>query len=266
MSEPAELTWTKPPRIKNRWVRWLIILAVLVYANAAIRSFEIDLLRIARGLEYGYRILLGFLQPDFVSRFDPIVGGVLESLAMTAVATLLGVVMAVPLAFGAARNLSSLPVYIVCRALLMLVRSFHVVVLGILVVVMVGFGPFAGVITLSLASVGFVGKLLAEDVENINEEAVEAVRATGASWLQVVIYAVWPQVVTRFIGLSVYRLDINFRQSTVIGLVGAGGIGAILRTAMGRYDYDTAGAILIIIIAIVFAGEYFSSSVRRRLT
>lgn len=266
MSQPVERTWSKPPVIKNRSIRWLVTIGILTYAVLAIRSFEINISRIARGLQYGVDIVLSFLQPDFVSRFDPIVSGVLESLAMTAVATLIGVILAVPLSLGAARNLSPLPVYIICRTLLMLVRSFHVVVLGILVVVMVGFGPFAGVITLSLASVGFVGKLLAEDVENINKEPLEAARATGASWIQIVIYAVWPQVVTRFIGLSVYRLDINFRQSTVIGLVGAGGIGAILNTAMGRYDYDTAAAILIIIIAIVLAGEYFSSGVRRRLT
>ena len=127
------------------------------------------------------------------------------------------------------------------------------------------FGPFAGVITLMLNSIGFIGKLLAEDIENISSEQIEAIKATGANWFQVVAYGVWPQISTRFIGLSIYRADISFRQSTVIGIVGAGGIGTVLNTAMNRYDYNTAGAILLVIIVLVLVTEYISSNVRRRI-
>ena len=131
---------------------------------------------------------------------------------------------------------------------------------------MFGFGPFAGVLTMIINSIGFIGKLLSEDIENINEETLEAIRATGASWPQLIIFGVWPQISSRFIGLSIYRADMTFRQSTVIGLVGAGGIGAVLNTAMGRYDFNTAAAILIVIIILVLIGEYVSSAIRRRLT
>jgi phosphonate transport system permease protein len=185
---------------------------------------------------------------------------------MTVGATAIGVLLSIPLSLGAASNLSPLPVYLLSRAILVTIRSLHVVVLAILFVIMLGFGPFAGALTLVLNSVGFIGKLLSEEIENIDEESLEAVRATGATWSQVVAYGVWPQVVTRVIGISIYRMDINFRQSTVIGLVGAGGIGAVLDTAMGRYDFSTAGAILIVIIGLVLCGEYFSSAIRRRLT
>jgi phosphonate transport system permease protein len=108
-----------------------------------------------------------------------------------------------------------------------------------------------------------MAKLLAEDIEDINEAQAEAIRATGANWLQVINYGIQPQVLPRLIGLSLYRLDINFRESAVIGIVGAGGIGATLNTAMQRYDYDTAGAILIMIILIVLAAEYTSSHLRK---
>ncbi len=266
MNAQNEVLWTKPPVIESRSLRIGILVVVVVYTLTAVRSFEINPERILRGVERGYQMLTAFLQPDFLARRSHIITGILESVSMTATATLLGVILSVPLSLGAARNLSPLPVYLVCRGILMIVRSLHVVVLAILFVVMVGFGPFAGAITLGLNSVGFLGKLLAEEIENSNEETIEAVRSTGASWLQVVNYAVWPQVVTRFVGLSIYRLDINFRQSTVIGLVGAGGIGAVLDTAMGRYDYNTAAAILLVIIAIVLGGEYVSSSIRRGLT
>jgi phosphonate transport system permease protein len=140
-----------------------------------------------------------------------------------------------------------------------------VVILGIIFVIMFGYGPLAGVLTLIVNGVGFIGKLLAEDIENIQEEQIEAIRATGASWPKIVVYAVWPQVATRFIGLSIYRADISFRQSTIIGIVGAGGIGAVLDTAMGRYDFNTAGAILLVIIIMVLITEYISSSIRRRI-
>lgn len=258
--------WSKPPLIKSRYLRVLISAVILVYVVGAVASFEIDIARIIRGLGRGLEIIGAFLQPDFISRGTEIWEGVMESVAMTVGATAVGVLLSIPLSLGAAHNISPLPVYLLCRAFLVTVRSLHVVVLAILFVIMLGFGPFAGVLTLILNSIGFIGKLLSEDIENINPESLEAVRATGATWPQMVVYSVWPQVVTRFIGIAIYRTDINFRQSTVIGLVGAGGIGAVLNTAMGRYDYNTAAAILIVIIGLVLAGEYISSYIRRRLS
>jgi len=164
---------------------------------------------------------------------------------------------------GAARNIAPLPIYLFCRSIIAISRSFQEVIIAILFVAMFGFGPLAGMITLAFATVGFMAKLLAEDIEDIDERQVEAIRATGASWLQLMNYAVQPQVMPRLIGLSFYRLDINFRESAVIGIVGAGGIGATLNTALARYEYDTAAAILLIIIGIVMIAEYLSSYVRK---
>jgi len=158
-----------------------------------------------------------------------------------------------------------LPLYLVCRSIIALSRTFQEVIIAIFFVAMFGFGPFAGFLTLSFATIGFLAKLLAEDIEDIDWRQVEAVRATGASWAQVVNYAVEPQVMPRLIGLSLYRLDINFRESAVIGIVGAGGIGATLNTAIDRYEYDSAGAILLLIILIVMAAEYGSSHIRGRI-
>jgi len=142
-------------------------------------------------------------------------------------------------------------------------RSLQEIIIAILFVAMFGFGPFAGFLTLSFATIGFLAKLLAEAIEDIDESQAEAVRATGASWPQLVNYAVQPQVMPRLVGLCLYRLDINFRESAVIGIVGAGGIGATLNTAIDRYEFDSAGAILLIIIVIVMAAEYLSGHVRR---
>ena len=120
-----------------------------------------------------------------------------------------------------------------------------------------------GFIALSIATIGFYAKLLAEDIEAMDPGQGEAVRATGASWFQWVNYAIQPQVMPRMIGLAVYRLDINFRESAVVGIVGGGGIGATLLTAFDRYEFDSAAAILLIIIFIVMILEYASGYLRK---
>ena len=121
----------------------------------------------------------------------------------------------------------------------------------------------AGTLALAIHTATVLGKLLSESVENIDEGVVEAIRATGAGWLQWLNYGVQPQVMPRMIGLGLYRFDINFRESAVIGIVGGGGIGATLNTAFDRYEFDSAAAIIIVIIAIVMLCEYGSGYLRR---
>jgi phosphonate transport system permease protein len=179
------------------------------------------------------------------------------------VATVLGIALAIPVGLGAARNIAPRPVYFFCRTIIALSRTFQEIIIAILFVAMVGFGPLAGVFTLAFATIGFMAKLLAEDIEDAQREPMEAIRATGASWLQWIAWSVQPQVMPRLIGLSLYRLDINFRESAVIGIVGAGGIGATLNTSINRYDYDTSAAVLLLIIGIVLMSEYLSGYVRR---
>lgn len=261
-TQPAR-RWSRPPLIKNPWLRWGALLGVVVYLVLALASIEVDPARIAQGWPRTLRLFSDFLRPDFLTRLRDIRTGILESLTMTVVSTAVGVVLAVPFSLGAARNIAPTPVYLVCRGLVILLRTFPEIVIALIFVVMVGFGPLAGVITLTLASVGFIAKLMAEDIEDIDAGQLEAMRATGASWLQTIAYGVVPQVMPRFIGLSAYRLDINFRESAILGIVGAGGIGAVLRTSVQRYDFDTTGAILLTIIGIVFVLELFSGVVRK---
>lgn len=263
--QKVQTTWRKKRKIESPFLRYGILVLVLVYLYLAGKGIQVDSDRVARGLSRVGLLFSGFFQPDFQSRGKYIVEGILESVAMTLASSAFAMVLAIPLALGASRNIVPKWVYLICRVFLMLIRSLHVVILGIIFVIMFGYGPLAGVLTLVVNGVGFIGKLLAEDIENIQEEQLEAIRATGANWLQTVVYAVWPQVSTRFVGLSIYRADISFRQSTVIGIVGAGGIGAVLDTAMGRYDYHTAGAILLVIIIMVLVTEYGSSAIRRRI-
>lgn len=255
--------WRPPHLIRSPRLRWLLGLGAGLYLAFAVGTIEVDWVRLAAGLERGGAFLTAFGRPDFVTHWDDIQAGLIESLTMTVAATVVGIVLSIPVALGAASNLAHPSVYYVCRGIVAASRAFQEIILAILFVAMFGFGPFAGFVTLAFATIGFFAKLLAEDIEAMDPEPAEAIRATGASWLQWINYAVQPQVMPRIIGLSLYRLDINFRESAVVGIVGAGGIGATLNTAFDRYEFDTAAAILLIIIAIVMGAEYLSGVVRR---
>ncbi|MCP1315016.1 MULTISPECIES: phosphonate ABC transporter, permease protein PhnE [unclassified Halomonas] len=255
--------WRRQPFITGAGRRWALAVAVLAYLVLALGSVDVNWARVAEGAGRAVNFLAAFTQPDFTSRQGDIIDGLIESLTMTLTSTVIGVLLAIPVGLGAARNIAPLPIYALCRAIIAVSRTFQEIIIAILFVVMFGFGPLAGMITLAFATIGFMAKLLAEDIEDLNWRQVEAVRATGAGWWQVMNHAIQPQVMPRLIGLSMYRLDINFRESSVIGIVGAGGIGATLNTSLSRYEYGTAAAILLIIIAIVLASEYASSHVRR---
>ena len=265
MTAPAYPTrWRRPPQlIKSPMLRWALAIGAVLYLVLAFGSIEVNWARVSVGIERGQRFIAGFLQPDFTSRWRDISTGLVESLTMTLTSTVVGVLISIPIGIGAARNIAPVWLYTICRGIIAASRALQEIIVAIFFVALFGFGAFAGFLTLSFATIGFIGKLLAEDIEDIDETQAEAIRATGASWLQVINYAIQPQVMPRLIGLSVYRLDINFRESAVIGIVGAGGIGGTLNTALSRYEYDSAGAILIIIIAIVMLSEYLSSILRR---
>jgi phosphonate transport system permease protein len=255
--------WRRPPLIADRKVRWLLIALALAYLIAGAGTVEVNWTRVSEGLARSARFLAGFLVPDFASRSSDILQGMIESITMTVSSTVVGVALSVPFGLGAARNLAPAWLYVCCRAVVAFARAFHEIIVAIFFVAMFGFGPFAGFLTLSLSTIGFLAKLLADDVEEIDPAQVEAIRATGAGFWQVIDYAVSSQVMPRLIGLSMYRVDINFRESAVVGFVGAGGIGATLNTALDRYEFDSAAAILLIIIAIVMAVEYSSGYLRR---
>lgn len=257
--------WRRPPLIRRPWLRWTVAAGTLAYLVAAFATIEVNWSRVYEGLDRGAAFVAAFATPDFVSRWSDIWNGMVESIVMTVAASVVGILVSIPIGLGAARNVAPLPVYLVCRGIVAVSRALQEIIVAILLVAIFGFGPLAGFLTLSFATIGFLSKLLAEDIESMDRAQAEAIRATGARWTQWIEYGVRPQVMPRLIGLSMYRIDINFRESAILGLVGAGGIGATLNTAFDRYEYDTAAAILLIIIGIVMALEYLSGIVRAKV-
>lgn len=256
--------WRKPAAFGSRGRQRLALLAALAYLVWSISDLDVDVERMLAGFPRAVSMLARMIPPDF-GRWELLLTGMVESVQMALAATVAGVVLGIPLGLAAARNLAPRPVYVSARGLIVLGRTLHEVIIAIFCVKLFGFGAVAGLITLAFASAVFLGKMLAEDIENVRFGPVEAVRATGASFMQVVLYAIVPQVLARSAGVAIYRLDANVRHSTVIGIVGAGGIGQTLSASFSRYDYDFAAAILLSIITLVAAGEWFSDWVRRKL-
>ncbi|RKT34287.1 phosphonate transport system permease protein [Roseovarius halotolerans] len=256
--------WQKPPFIANPLLRWGVWLGVAAYVVTTIYALPIDWERVSQGLTRASRIFGGAFPPSF-ARSGLLIDGFLESLKIAILATFGGVLLSIPIAFMAARNIAPKPIFLLGRAIIILARSFHPVIVAIIFVKAVGFGPLAGVLTLIVYSIGFVAKMLAERIEEIDFGQVEAMRAAGAPYLSMLFYAIFPQILPRQIGLSIYQLDSNLRASAMIGIVGAGGIGATLANAFGRYDYDFALAITIVIVGAILVSEAISGRIRKML-
>ena len=248
------------PFPKTLWPR-IAAFALLAYVIYACAQLDISFARVETGLENASRFFSRLFPPNF-ARWELLVKGLLESLQIAVLATTLGIALALPVGLAGARNLMPAWVSWPARALIVVARSLHPVIVAILFVKAVGFGALAGVLALTVASIGFIGKLFTEAIEEISPKQVEAVRATGAPFASVLAFGVMPQVFSRFIGFATYQLDSNLRNSTMVGIVGAGGIGGTLFAAFQRFDYDFVCAILLAIISLIMIGELFATAVR----
>jgi phosphonate transport system permease protein len=193
-----------------------------------------------------------------------VMGATLETIQMALAGTFLALLVAFPLGFLAARNTTPHPaVYRGVRLLLNLVRTIPDLALGLLFVAAVGLGAFAGTIALAIHTATVLGKLLSESVENIDEGVVEAIRATGAGYSQILSFAVVPQILPDLISFTLYRLETNIRAASVLGLIGAGGIGYLMNTSFRTFHYQEAAAIVLVLIALVMLVDYGSARLRR---
>ena len=238
---------------------WVVLFAYLAYAAS---HLELSWPRFVLGIDNGAHFIARMFPPDF-SRWELLLKGLMESLEMAVVASFLGILLSLPLSVLGARNLMPAVVTWPVRMLIMLCRSFHPVIVAIIFVKAVGFGALAGICALTVASVGFLGKLYTEAIEEISLKQIEAVRATGASFMNTIVFGVVPQVTFRFIGFSAYETDANLRNSTMVGIVGAGGIGGTLFAAFQRFDYDFVFAIVLAIVALIMVGEVLQIQVKR---
>jgi len=206
---------------------------------------------------------------EFSTEIKLTVEKIIETIFIGMMATFFGIILAIPVSFLAARNLMStnkftLAIYFSVRTVLNIIRSIEPLIWAIIFVIVVGLGPFAGILALTVHSIAALGKLYSESIESIDSGQIEAIQATGANWLQTVVFAVIPQIVPPFVSFTIYRWDINIRMSTIVGFVGGGGIGFLLAQWIRLLEYRAAGLAVWFIAVTVAILDYVSADIRKR--
>ncbi|QDU84740.1 Phosphate-import permease protein PhnE [Planctomycetes bacterium Pla163] len=282
LSPGRMITWSTHPLLKAdaprpeggwwRTVHGILVLAILAETVAlGWKITEIDLVSLfsSEGLAGAGRIFGALFRPEF-GILPLVLEKMIETIYIALVATVVAVPIAFLLSFFGAKNLMSgnrrsLAVYGAVRFSTNLMRSIEPVLWAIIFTVWVSFGPFAGMLALLVHSVASLVKLYSEQVESIDAGPVEAIEATGANRVQMVWYAVVPQIVLPYLGFTIYRWDINVRMATIIGLVGGGGVGELLMQYLGLAKYGEVGMIVVVITAVVWALDYASAKVREAI-
>ena len=237
--------------------------AILVFAWFLSES-EVSLPRLIRGLPWMADFIRRMFPPD-LSVLGSAMVGALQTLQIAVVGTTVAAILALPLGFLSARNVVARPIFYPARALFNIFRSIDTMVYALFFVAAVGLGPFPGVLAVVTYTTMTLAKLYSETIEGIEPGPVEAIAATGASRLQVLRFGILPQVVPLFASYVLYRLETNIRAATILGFVGAGGIGFYVQTYLRMINYPAASAVLLVLVAMVMGVDFASSRLRARI-
>lgn len=248
---------------------WLVAVVVIVIYAWSIHGLQFDGIKSTAG-QITSSIIKGLFHPDwgyvYLPEGEDLLRGLLDTLAIAVLGTFVSAFLCIPFAFGASRNMS-IPRWLsgAGKMVLSFIRTFPEVVMAILFIKAVGPGAYAGVLALGLHSIGMLGKLYSEAIENMDSGPVEALTACGANRLQAIWFAVIPQVLPAFFSFALYRFEINVRSAAILGMIGAGGIGTPLIFALEARSWDRVGIILLGVIITVTLIDFISAFIRRRL-
>jgi phosphonate transport system permease protein len=251
---------------RRAWAMRASIYAVLalavLWSMYAIVVADTDWARLAQSSLA--RSLRRFVEIDF-SLLPDLVDPTIDTALMATLASLLGLVLALPVAWLGAANITPLgrASYVAGRALMTLSRSVHEIVWALIFVSAVGLGALAGVLAMAVRSVGFISKVIAEAIEDVHPGPIEAIRAVGGNKLQILLYGIVPQVIPVVLGTLIFEWDINIRRSTIMGLVGAGGLGLVLFRQMAMFNYGGVATVILAVLALIVFGEVVSHYARK---
>ena len=242
---------------KNNIIIGIIVALVVIAAY----DLEVDLVKFVEGIPNLVIVLEEMVQVE-AKYIPPALWAMLETIQMAFVGTIIGVVIALPLSFLAARNLNSKFVYAPIRALLAAIRTFPSILWALLFVIMVGSGAFAGVLAIIMYTVGFIAKLQYESIETIDSDPMDAVSSIGVSKSQLIRYVVIPESASHLLGQILYMFDYNVRQTSILGLVGAGGIGFYIINYIKFFEYGKAAVFMLVVLITVLIIDWVSVKVR----
>lgn len=267
MNASIQRQWeSRPRRHLFRIVATIVVVALFLWSSTAVSMQQTQM----NGVTVAKNIILGILQPDLSLLLNFTTQGVpfllLETVCIAFLGTLVGSVLSIPLSFLSASNVVPSFIAVIGRFCIMAIRTIPPLIYGLMFIRVTGPGPFAGLLTMSLCSIGMLSKMYIEAIEDLDTGILESLDAAGCTLFQKIRYGIFPQLVPNFLSTILYRFDMNLRDASVLGLVGAGGIGAPLIFAMNSYRWNQAGSVLLGLILLVLLVEFLSGKLRARLT
>ena len=243
------------------FIIFTILVLILVSADLNINFVNL----FTNSFNYLPDILYRMLPPDF-SDFSSLVFSMIETIEIALIGTFIAIILSIPLALFSARNISpNIFIFYIARTITVFFRAIPEFIIAMILVIAIGFGAMPGVLALGIHTMGFLAKFYAEDIEHVNKGPIEALKSSGASKLQIISFAIIPQILPAFVGNNFYIFDRNIRMATMLGIVGAGGIGYELQSSFRMFEYEKVSAIIIIIFITIFIIDQISSYVRSKI-
>jgi len=254
--------------LKPQW-SWKTFVFIILFSSALIfvvKDLEINFIKLlSDSSKYFVDILSRMLPPDF-SNLKQLIYAMFETIEIAFLGTFIAIVLSIPLGLFSARNLApNYLVYIVCKTIVIFFRAIPEFIIAMILVIAIGFGAMPGVLALGFHTMGFLAKFYAEDIEHINKGPIDALKSSGATKSQIISFGVIPQILPSFVANNLYILDRNVRMATMLGIVGAGGIGYELQSSFRMFEYERVSAIIILIFVTIFVIDNISSKVRSQI-
>ena len=255
--------------LKPQW-GWRTHLAIFVFvalSSFAYVDLEVDLLGLISTQPSYIADIIGRMMPPDFSNFGHLVMAMVETVEIALLGTLLAIAISIPKALLSARNITlGYKTYLISRTIIIFFRALPEFIVAMILVIAIGFGPIPGILALGFHTMGFLAKFYAEAIEHIDENKLDALRTMGASRSQVFVFGVIPQILPSFVANNFYIFDRNIRMATMLGIVGAGGIGYELQSSFRMFEYPRVSAIIILIFATIFIIDKASSVIRKQIT
>jgi len=248
------------------WKLYFFIITLISILTFIVIDLEINFIELfSDSSKYFGDILNRMLPPDF-SNLKNLIYSMFETIEIAFLGTFIAIALSIPVGLFSARNLApNYTVFLVARTITIFLRAIPEFIIAMILVIAIGFGAMPGVLALGIHTMGFLAKFYAEDIEHINKGPIEALKASGASKGQIISFAVIPQIIPSFIANNLYIFDRNIRMATMLGIVGAGGIGYELQSSFRMFEYQKVSAIIIIIFITIFIIDHLSSFIRSKI-
>ena len=254
--------------LKPQW-SWKTLTTIGIFSFIlvfVVNDLEIDFIKLVTdSSKYFGDILSRMLPPDF-SNLNQLIYAMFETIEIAFLGTFIAIVLSIPLGLFSARNLApNYFVYLVCKTIVIFFRAIPEFIIAMILVIAIGFGAMPGVLALGLHTMGFLAKFYAEDIEHINKGPIDALKSSGATKSQIISFGVIPQILPSFVANNLYILDRNVRMATMLGIVGAGGIGYELQSSFRMFEYERVSAIIILIFVTIFIIDHLSAFIRSKI-